>query len=534
MDEDDEEKAAAAAEAAMFPEGETEMKEDEVKAMTEEEISRSASMTPEDMLAAIVREKNRLLIECCAVGEMETIVHMLEKDPDVNVNYLSFESNRARQAYVIDVKQLHPDMITIRYRPNDGWTPFLKAVFEQEEEVFEYLLRHPRLDVTVANAWGETPLHMAALSNKRLLFLEKLLDLGKIDVNAQRNDGKTALMVAACLNATECVEELLRVHGIDVNLIDRDGRTAFHLACFFGSVEVAKKLQEDPRVHVTTMDNDRDTPLMTACRKVPHQNVLLLLKDPRVDVEETNQLERNLLYIAVDHGRDKVVTALLQDPRIDVNKADNTQMTPLHLATKRLTSPLETYQAEYKNCLKLLLRSRRVDVNLKNKDGVTPLFWAVRENHPKTVKLLVAFERVDINITDNRGRTPFWVAATESSFNIISTLIKTGLPMDTKLMPPGHTSVLREMDARDRSSRIYDLVEAFLKDPKKARDEVLVKSRLKPFIFLSFTFSSLVSNIAAKKEMSEEQAAFKALPKYKQKIMRKREKEEEARRESTP
>jgi len=58
--------------------------------------------------------------------------------------------------------------------------------------------------------------------------------------------------------------------------------------------------------------------------------------------------------------------------------------------------------------VKRLLQCDRVDLNLKDNKGRTPLFWAVKEGKGSMAKLLLKSSRVDLNFSD--GRLLLWEA----------------------------------------------------------------------------------------------------------------------------
>jgi ankyrin repeat protein len=56
-----------------------------------------------------------------------------------------------------------------------------------------------------------------------------------------------------------------------------------------------------------------------------------------------------------------------------------------------------------------LLEIGKVKVDLKDKDGRTPLLWAAGYGHEAIVKLLLEIGKAEANLKDNDGRTPlFW------------------------------------------------------------------------------------------------------------------------------
>jgi ankyrin repeat protein len=47
--------------------------------------------------------------------------------------------------------------------------------------------------------------------------------------------------------------------------------------------------------------------------------------------------------------------------------------------------------------VKLLLTEGSIDLNIKDKDGVTPLWWATQNRHDELAALLLAELNVDVN-----------------------------------------------------------------------------------------------------------------------------------------
>ena len=55
---------------------------------------------------------------------------------------------------------------------------------------------------------------------------------------------------------------------------------------------------------------------------------------------------------------------------------------------------------------KLLLDRGEIDIDSRDADGRTPLFWAAREGREAVVKLLLYTGKVHANSRDRGGRTP--------------------------------------------------------------------------------------------------------------------------------
>jgi hypothetical protein len=61
--------------------------------------------------------------------------------------------------------------------------------------------------------------------------------------------------------------------------------------------------------------------------------------------------------------------------------------------------------------IKILLATRKVDINSRDMDGWTPLLWAASEGHEAVVKQLLVYNDFDINSRNKDGRTPLSLAA---------------------------------------------------------------------------------------------------------------------------
>ena len=58
----------------------------------------------------------------------------------------------------------------------------------------------------------------------------------------------------------------------------------------------------------------------------------------------------------------------------------------------------------YTDIVKLLLGHEDIKVNVRDKDGYTPLMWASRYGyaHADVVKLLLGHEEIEVNVRDKR------------------------------------------------------------------------------------------------------------------------------------
>ena len=116
------------------------------------------------------------------------------------------------------------------------------------------MLNYPGINVNITDNHGNTPLHLAAWFGNFVMAwdLSFLAEVGGIyparkeaKLNAQNNNGMTALHYAAKLGREKCVQTLLYRSDIDLNIKDsRFGNTPLHEAAKNGHTEVVKMLLE--------------------------------------------------------------------------------------------------------------------------------------------------------------------------------------------------------------------------------------------------------------------------------------------------
>jgi len=108
------------------------------------------------------------------------------------------------------------------------------------------------------NEHGETPLMTAAADGHSQHVLRYLILAGS-DVNAARDNGQTAIWLAAQFGHEECIKELVK-HKANVNARNCDGQTPVFISAQSGHLhclEVLVKLKADPLV----LDMDGQSPL---------------------------------------------------------------------------------------------------------------------------------------------------------------------------------------------------------------------------------------------------------------------------------
>ncbi len=210
-------------------------------------------------------------------------------------------------------------------------------------EVYRFL-KQQGVSANVIGREGQNPLHAIAWKNKNIEIFKFFMDEG-VDVNLQDNEGRSPFMNAVNGNTLEVVKFLMP-HASDINTKDRKGRTALAMAVSRNSTSVVAFLLENG-ADTHSIDKEGNTIMVDLL------NTFGSKKDPEA-------FEKKL----------KLLTAKGLDLTLSQAKGN----TLYHLAIE-------------KNNLDLLKRIYQfgVDVNAKNKDGISPLHLAAMKTKDKSI-----------------------------------------------------------------------------------------------------------------------------------------------------
>ena len=211
---------------------------------------------------------------------------------------------------------------------------------------------------------GWSGLHIAAGRNYGEL-LELLLAQTGVDVNIRDNSKKTPLMEACRLGHENIVRRLCQVYDIQLNSRDDHGETALHCAVDQNKPACVSVLRGVAGVDWNVRDNDGWYPITLAVSRGHAEclQIILTVPEPHLDLSVTDTRGRNIAQIAVEmDGGDR------------------------------------------QRCLKLLSGDRRVDWNIENSDGETPVMYCLKDNKIEMARCLINTPGVDLDTVDRDGR----------------------------------------------------------------------------------------------------------------------------------
>ncbi|XP_026470111.1 E3 ubiquitin-protein ligase MIB1-like isoform X2 [Ctenocephalides felis] len=214
----------------------------------------------------------------------------------------------------------HPSL-----QDSEGDTPLHDAITKKRNDMLTLLLDH-NADITLTNNNGFNALHHAALRGN--LSAMKIL-LTKLPrpwiVDEKKDDGYTALHLAALNNHVEVAEQLVLCGKADMDLQNVNLQTALHLAVERQHTQIVRLLVREG-ANLNICDKDGDTPLHEALR----HHTLSHLRQLQ-DVQDVGKLLMGLGTTGADKKSSARIACFLAGNGADLGIKNKKGQTPLDL-----------------------------------------------------------------------------------------------------------------------------------------------------------------------------------------------------------
>ena len=331
-------------------------------------------------------------------------------------------------------------------------------------------------EVDSRNAWGRTPLHLAAAGGDPSVVA--LLLAAGADPEVRDGEDATPLHLAASGGDPSIVALLLDA-GREVDSRNAWGRTPLHLVAAGGDPSVVALLLEagvDPEVR----DGEDATPLHRAVSSRSSDNVSLLLA-AGAELEARDSGGETPLLRALDIGgrRDSLTVAALLDAGADVTARSPNGETPLYRAVRwthdpgvvrrllglgadpngeaQLGRPLHAAAGSPDNLETVLaLLEGGADVTLRDDNGNTALHTAVSwRAYDTEIALALLRAGAEADALNDEGVTPLHLAVATGSPAHANVLLQAGA--DANARPPGRGRAAACLDPARETARSQGL-----------------------------------------------------------------------------
>ena len=239
-------------------------------------------------------------------------------------------------------------------------------------------------------------LYLRSCWTNEITKVEQILRL-RADVNWKDQDGWSGLLIAADKNYRDLLELLLTQTGVNVNITDRYNETPLMLACLMGHENIVRRLCQAPGIELNS--RGPHTALYCAVTWNKPRCVEVLRGAGDVDWNVRTDFGESPLTTAVKYGYADVLQTILSvpEPHLDLSVTDCRRRNVAQIA-------VEENGGERQRCVEILSRDRRVNWNIKNSDGDTPVMFCVKNNKIEMARCLINTPGVDLDTVDRDGK----------------------------------------------------------------------------------------------------------------------------------
>ncbi|KAJ5266574.1 NACHT nucleoside triphosphatase [Penicillium angulare] len=317
-------------------------------------------------------------------------------------------------------KALHSDqlMFNLNASGDDSKTALHLAIENGHDNIAKALLSLPGVDASQSDVYGHTPLILAMRVENDALF-GMLMNLPEVDINKpDPRDERTPLQKAIILKSETIIAHILH-----------NTRSRFLITDYGQFVDCLSWIidgQRDSLFKVLLNHPDVKSNLrvfypitINFVMKYGYVAFLeILLSHFSIEHAFQSPFDNTSLEQAISHGDNTMLRIFFDHPSINLYISEY-----LHSAVKLGRMDI----------MKMLMAYSKIDINLADKNGCTPLYHAVRCGNMGMVEMLL--DRRDIANTFNLRleHSPLWIAITSHYTRMVKKLLKHYVMDDTEM-----------------------------------------------------------------------------------------------------
>jgi ankyrin repeat protein len=301
-------------------------------------------------------------------------------------------------------KFLKDKKFNLEYRNKEKET-FLHICLKQKKLDAAMWLISNNISLDKEDKDGKTPFDIA-IENQNHRVLKMILDRQEVDLNKKNKFGRTILQDAVLLGDHD-MAKLLIEYGADLNSYDIKGRNIIFDAISYGNKEFIEYLLELGTVELNGCDCDGNTIMHYSLVQKDKELALKLIQhgaDPNIQGEDGKSYLCNLALQGED-GIEAIETIVKGGVDINARLSDeNTILIELMSALYSLNPEDEARRQSLLKVSKTLIENK-IDINALNSNNENALFDAVKAGDAKQVSLLLK-SGIEVNVQNKQGETP--------------------------------------------------------------------------------------------------------------------------------
>ncbi len=355
----------------------------------------------------------------------------------------------------------------INGQDDDGNTAFMLAVQVNEHRIIKLLIKN-RANLNTPNNNGNPPL-IWAIRNGRITASKMIINSEIADLDIQDKDGVTPLFMAVAESNHEVIKMLTNKKA-NPNIPDNDGDYPLTWAIKNRRSASAKIIIDSDLADLNVQDKDGVTPLFMAVSKSNHEVIKMLTNKKANPNIPDNDGDYPLTW-AITTGRMASAKIIIESDLADLNVQDKDGVTPLFRAV-----------AKGAHDVTKMLTNKKANPNIPDNDGDYPLTWALENDYISSAKIIINSGLVDFSVKNSKGETPLDIAIQINNKEIID-LIKNAMDKnnDSKI-PAIISAIINKNPAKVRNqlidgADIYETIPGTDKDAVSMIDEIYSKNR---------------------------------------------------------
>ena len=274
--------------------------------------------------------------------------------------------------------------IDIILTEEDVYSPLHFAALYGHFELVKYFVSHVQMDPILCNNSEKlTPLHCACVHGSQRIteFLIKEAEkyqLVQDIINLTTRSGDTLVHYAAFSGNVQLVRYLTSYYQMKPDIPNKEYVTPFHLAIFTGKLTLIQYFAEECVVDLNSRDSHRQTPIHLAAG-YGHLNIVKYLVKRGCTPLQTSVDGNTPAHHAALRGHIAVIKYFKKQFNSILHHDNQLLQKPIHYACNMGEVDVVQY----------LVEECAVEINCKDKNGITPFFEAVFNGHLVVVEYLI-------------------------------------------------------------------------------------------------------------------------------------------------